>query len=68
MLENEKIQKIENNDDKQLEREFSQLFVKTITKMITQKWYVKVKLFIKPDFSKEFLALFDSGANINCVQ
>ena len=33
-----------------------------------QKWYVKVKLFIKPDFSKEFLALFDSGANINCVQ
>ena len=32
MLENEKIQKIENNDDKQLEREFSQLFVNTIPK------------------------------------
>ena len=32
MLENEKIQNIENNDDKQLEREFSQLFVNTIPK------------------------------------
>ena len=67
MLENEKIQNIENNDDKQLEREFSQLFVNTITKMITQKWHIKVKLFIKPDFSKEFLALVDSSVDINCV-
>ena len=25
--------------------------------MKSQKWYVKVKLFIKLDFSKEFLAL-----------
>ena len=33
--------------------------------MITQKWHIKAKLFIKPDFSKEFVALFDSGVDIN---
>ena len=51
MLENEKAQIIED-DNKQLKGEFWELFVKTITRMKTQKWYVKVKLFIKPDFSK----------------
>ena len=35
--------------------------------MITQKCHIKVKLFIKPNFSKEFVALVDSGADINCV-
>ena len=49
------------------EGESSQLFVNTITKMITQKWHVKIKLFVKPDFSKEFIALVDSGADINCI-
>ena len=55
MLENEKIQIIEKNDNnKQLEEgESSQLFVNTITRMITQKWHIKVKLFIKSNFSKE---------------
>ena len=68
MLENEKIQIIEKNDNnKQLEGESSQLFVNTITKMLTHKWYIKVKFFIKP-FFKEFLVLVDSGADINCVQ
>ena len=38
-------------------RESFELFIKTITRMKSQKWYVKVKLFIKLDFSKEFLAL-----------
>ena len=35
--------------------------------MITQKWHIKVKLFINPDFSKEFLELVDFGVDINCV-
>ena len=35
--------------------------------MITQKCHIKVKLFIEPNFSKEFVALVDSGADINCV-
>ena len=69
VLEQEKIQTSENSEDKQLEEgESSQLFINTITRMITQKWHIKVKFFIKPDFSKEFVALVDSGADINCVQ
>ena len=35
--------------------------------MITKKWHVKIKLFVKLDFSKEFIALVDSGADINCI-
>ena len=30
--------------------------------MKSQKWYVKVKLFIKPDFSKEFITLVKFNA------
>ena len=30
--------------------------------MKSQKWYVKVKLFIKPDFSKEFITLVNFSA------
>ena len=36
--------------------------------MITKKWHIKIKLFVKPDFSKEFIALVDSGVDINCIQ
>ena len=36
--------------------------------MITKKWHIKINFFIKPDFSKEFIALVDSGADINCIQ
>ena len=68
MLEHEKLQLIETVEDKQLEGESSQLFVNTITKMITKTWDIKAKLFIKLDFSKEFVALVDSGVDINCVQ
>ena len=50
------------------EGESSQLFVNTITKMITQKWHIKIKLFVKPDFSQELIALVDSGVDINCIQ
>ena len=69
VLEQEKIQTSENSKNKQLEEgESSQLLINTITRMITQKWHIKVNFFIKPDFSKEFVALVDSGADINCVQ
>ena len=68
MKKMKKIQNIETSENKQLEEgEYSQSFVNSITKMLTQKWHIKVKLFIKRDFCKEFLALVDSGANINYV-
>ena len=44
------------------------MFVNIIMKMITQKWHIKIKLFIKPNFSKEFIASVDSGSDINCIQ
>ena len=69
ILENVKIQHIENNHNKQLEEgESFQLFVNTVTKMLTRKWHIKVKLFIKLGFCEEFLALVDYGADIYCVQ
>ena len=68
VLEQGKIQTSENTKDVQLEEgESSQLFVNTITCMMTQKWHIKVKLFMKLDFSKEFVTLVDSSANINYV-
>ena len=39
-----------------------------ITKMIRQKWHIKIRIFIKPDFSNNIIALVDSGADINCIQ
>ena len=36
--------------------------------MITQKWHIKIKLFIKPNFSKECIALVDSSVDINYIQ
>ena len=69
ILEHENFQTLEMIEEKILEeRESSQLFVHTITRMITQKWHIKVKLFIKPDFSKEFIALVDSRVDINYIQ
>ena len=44
------------------------MFVNTITKMIRQNWHIKIRIFIKPDFSKDIIALVDSGADINCIQ
>ena len=68
-LEKGKNQMVEETENMQLEEgESSQLFVNTITKMITQKWHIKINFFIKPDFSKEFIALVDSSADINCIQ
>ena len=36
--------------------------------MIRQKWHIKIRIFIKLDFSKDIIALVDSGADINCIQ
>ena len=36
--------------------------------MIRQKWHIKIRIFIKPDFSKNLIALVDFGVDINCIQ
>ena len=33
-----------------------------------QRWYTKITLKINPDFQSTFIALIDSGADLNCIQ
>ena len=58
----------ESKEEEQLEEgESSQLFVNSITRMIRQNWHIKIRIFIKPNFSKNIIALVDS-IDINCSQ
>ncbi|KAL9674537.1 hypothetical protein QQ045_030809 [Rhodiola kirilowii] len=43
-------------------------FLSTLEMFITQKWLVKITLLINNDYSKEFTALIDSGADLNDIQ
>ena len=50
-------------------REEHDFFANNIMEIITsQKWYGKIKLLIGDDFFLEVTALFDSGADLNCIQ
>ena len=50
-LEKGKGQIEESKEEEQLEEgESCQLFVNTITKMIRQKWHIKIRIFIKPNY------------------
>ena len=41
----------QSKEEEQLEEgESCQLFVNTITKMIRQKWHIKIRIFIKPNY------------------
>ena len=33
-----------------------------------QRWYTKITLKINPDYQASFIALIDSGADLNCIQ
>ena len=43
-------------------------FVNSMTIVQKQRWYTKITLKINPDFQSTFIALIDSGANLNCIQ
>ncbi|KAL9671728.1 hypothetical protein QQ045_009299 [Rhodiola kirilowii] len=43
-------------------------FLSTLEKFIAQKWLVNITLFISNDYSNEFVALIDSGADLNVIQ
>ncbi|KAL9673972.1 hypothetical protein QQ045_030236 [Rhodiola kirilowii] len=43
-------------------------FLSTLEMFITQKWLVRVTLLINNDYSKDFTALIDSGADLNVIQ
>ena len=36
--------------------------------MIFQKWYTEITLVVNKEFSLTVIALFDSGADMNCIQ
>ena len=43
-------------------------FVNTITIIEKQRWYTIITLKIDPDYQSTFIALIDSGADLNCIQ
>ena len=43
-------------------------FVNSMTIIQKQRWYTKMTLKIDPDYQSTFIALIDSGADLNCIQ
>ena len=43
-------------------------FVHSMTMVQKQRWYTKINLKINPDYQSIFIALIDSGADLNCIQ
>ena len=43
-------------------------FVHSMTIVQKQRWYTKITLKINPDYQASFVALIDSGADLNCIQ
>ena len=43
-------------------------FVNSMTVVQKQRWYIKITLKINPDFLSTFIALIDSGADLNCIK
>ena len=43
-------------------------FLQTLQIIRSQKWFVKVKLLIDNNFTKQFIVLIDSGADLNCIK
>ena len=42
-------------------------FVYSMTIVQKQRWYTKITLKINPNFQSTFIALIDSGADLNCI-
>ena len=43
-------------------------FVHSMTIVQKQRWYTKITLKINPNYQGTFIALIDSGADLNCIQ
>ena len=43
-------------------------FVHSMTIVQKERWYTKITLKINPDYQSTFIALIDSGADLNCIQ
>ena len=61
-LENQKdVLTSETNED-------LETFVHSMTIVQKQRWYTKITLKINPNYQGTFIALIDSGADLNCIQ
>ena len=54
-------------EEKNFEREKIDLF-RIVSSLTIQKWYILVKLFINGKHPIKIIALFDTGAYLNCIQ
>lgn len=43
-------------------------YIENVTKVISHKWYTMITLVIGSNFKKNFIALIDFGADLNCIQ
>ena len=51
-----------------VQKQSSEKFLDTISRINFQKWHSKVRIVINKDFEFEVTALIESGANLNCIQ
>lgn len=52
-------EEVQNSDDNHLS---------ILNMVISQKWYTKITLLIEGTFQKDFIAMIDSGADLNVIQ
>ena len=62
-----RIQNLENQKEV-LTNEDLETFVHSMTIVQKQRWYTKITLKINPNYQGTFIALIDSGADLNCIQ
>ncbi|KAL4581677.1 hypothetical protein LXL04_006204 [Taraxacum kok-saghyz] len=48
--------------------EISNNFLQSMELITSRKWKVKINLFVTYNYQKEFVALIDSGADLNCIR
>ena len=65
-----RIQNLENQKDVLTSEtnEDLETFVHSMTIVQKQRWYTKITLKINPNYQGTFIALIDSGADLNCIQ
>ena len=61
------LEKQKDNLSNETNEEF-ETFVHSMNIVQKQRWYTKITLKINPDYKESFIALIDSGADLNCIQ
>ena len=59
---------IKDDDIPETSNNYTDDFLQSMELITSRKWYVKINLLIGYNYKKEFIALVDSGADLNCIQ